>query len=150
MKTTLIFTICILVLLTGCSNDQMVGNDKDEHGCIGSAGYSWCEAKQKCLRTWEENCPAANIQTFEECVAAGNPVMESYPRQCAANGKTFTEKIEHICTEQESLATACTLEYNPVCGKLILNSGETTYQTFGNGCSACSTMKVVSYTLGEC
>ncbi len=35
---------------------DMVGNDRDEHGCIGSAGYSWCEEKQKCLRTWEESC----------------------------------------------------------------------------------------------
>ena len=35
---------------------QMVGGDIDEHGCIGSAGYTWCEAKQKCLRTWEEPC----------------------------------------------------------------------------------------------
>ncbi len=38
------------------AKENMVGNDKDEHGCIGSAGYSWCEAKQKCLRTWEEKC----------------------------------------------------------------------------------------------
>jgi len=34
----------------------IVGGDKDVHGCIGSAGYSWCEAKQKCLRIWEEPC----------------------------------------------------------------------------------------------
>ncbi len=36
--------------------ENMVGNDRDEHGCIGSAGYSWCEAKGKCLRPWEEKC----------------------------------------------------------------------------------------------
>jgi hypothetical protein len=36
---------------------QLVGNDKDEHGCISSAGYSWCGAKNKCLRVWEEGCP---------------------------------------------------------------------------------------------
>jgi len=36
----------------------MVGNDRDSHGCIGSAGYTWCEAKQKCIRPWEENCTA--------------------------------------------------------------------------------------------
>lgn len=36
---------------------QMVGSDKDEHGCIGSAGYSWCESKNKCLRIFEEGCP---------------------------------------------------------------------------------------------
>jgi hypothetical protein len=35
---------------------NLVGNDKDEHGCIGSAGYTWCELKNKCLRTWEEKC----------------------------------------------------------------------------------------------
>ncbi|VVB80194.1 Uncharacterised protein [uncultured archaeon] len=40
---------------TPCES-QVVGGDKDEHGCIGSAGYSWCEVKQKCLRSWEENC----------------------------------------------------------------------------------------------
>ena len=36
--------------------ESIVGGDKDEHGCIGSAGYSWCEEKQKCLRVWEESC----------------------------------------------------------------------------------------------
>jgi hypothetical protein len=35
---------------------QLVGNDRDAHGCIPSAGYSWCELKQKCLRVWEEPC----------------------------------------------------------------------------------------------
>jgi hypothetical protein len=34
----------------------VVGNDRDAHGCIGSAGYSWCELKNKCLRIWEEPC----------------------------------------------------------------------------------------------
>jgi hypothetical protein len=33
------------------------------------------------------------ITNFEECAAAGNPVMESYPRQCRANGQTFVEEI---------------------------------------------------------
>lgn len=36
--------------------ENIVGGDRDEHGCIGSAGYTWCEEKQKCLRTWEEEC----------------------------------------------------------------------------------------------
>jgi len=36
--------------------DNLLGGDRDEHGCIGSAGYSWCEVKQKCLRIWEEPC----------------------------------------------------------------------------------------------
>ena len=32
----------------------IVGGDRDSHGCIPSAGYTWCEAKQKCIRSWEE------------------------------------------------------------------------------------------------
>lgn len=38
------------------AGESLLGGDRDEHGCIGSAGYSWCEAKQKCLRIWEESC----------------------------------------------------------------------------------------------
>jgi hypothetical protein len=35
-----------------------------------------------------------NINNFKECVSAGYPVMESYPRQCKTpEGKTFTEDI---------------------------------------------------------
>lgn len=41
---------------TGCGEPQVVGGDKDAHGCIGSAGYSWCQIKNKCLRIWEESC----------------------------------------------------------------------------------------------
>ncbi len=44
-----------------CANNQasdelIVGDDKDDHGCIGSAGYSWCEIKGRCIRSWEESC----------------------------------------------------------------------------------------------
>lgn len=46
------------VKTTGSENTPipMVGNDRDAHGCIPSAGYSWCEIKNKCLRNWEEKC----------------------------------------------------------------------------------------------
>ena len=32
---------------------QLVGNSKDEHGCLTSAGYQWSEAKKDCIRIWE-------------------------------------------------------------------------------------------------
>ena len=28
----------------------LVGGDRDEHGCIGSAGYVWCEVQKDCIR----------------------------------------------------------------------------------------------------
>lgn len=39
------------------------------------------------------NNKQSSITNFEECIAAGNPAMESYPRQCMANGQTFREVI---------------------------------------------------------
>lgn len=42
--------------IVGTATEPIVGGDRDSHGCIGSAGYSWCEVKQKCLRPWEETC----------------------------------------------------------------------------------------------
>jgi len=41
----------------------IVGGDKDEHGCLGSAGYSWCVVKNKCLRVWEEKCEVTSTTT---------------------------------------------------------------------------------------
>lgn len=35
-----------------------------------------------------------NVTNFEECAAAGNPVMESYPRQCRTpDGQLFVEEV---------------------------------------------------------
>lgn len=39
------------------SDMALVGGDRDDHDCIASAGYSWCQAKEKCLRIFEEFCP---------------------------------------------------------------------------------------------
>ena len=36
---------------------EPIGGQTDEHGCLVAAGYSWCEAGQKCLRVFEEFCP---------------------------------------------------------------------------------------------
>lgn len=58
-------------------NQQLVGSDRDTHGCIGSAGYSWCEAKQKCLRVWEEKC---------EAIEEGNPTIENISPQSGIVG----------------------------------------------------------------
>ena len=33
-----------------------IGGGTDQNGCLTSAGYTWCAAKSKCLRTWEEPC----------------------------------------------------------------------------------------------
>lgn len=59
MKKYMIISILLILLaFSGCKKqEQVVGGDKDEHGCISSAGYTWCESSQKCMRLWEEECP---------------------------------------------------------------------------------------------
>ena len=36
----------------------IAGGDRDSYGCIGSAGYVWCDDPdvQRCIRIWEEVC----------------------------------------------------------------------------------------------
>jgi len=37
----------------------------------------------------------SQINSFKQCIAAGNPAMESYPRQCkTVDGKHFVEQID--------------------------------------------------------
>ena len=33
---------------------HVVGSDKDKHGCIASAGYTWSEVQKDCIRLWEK------------------------------------------------------------------------------------------------
>ncbi len=98
------------------------------------------------------------VNSFEECVSAGNPVMESYPRQCRHEGELFVEIIDVepqviTCTPDQR-NRFCTKEYNPVCGltqvECITTPCDPVPQTYGNGCSACSEERVISYTMGEC
>ncbi|MES2413588.1 MAG: hypothetical protein V4614_07285 [Pseudomonadota bacterium] len=42
--------------VTACANTQnlpAVGSARDAHGCLPSAGYSWCTRTNRCERPWE-------------------------------------------------------------------------------------------------
>lgn len=109
---------------------QPIGGETDEHGCMLMAGYRWCESKQKCLRTWEEYCAEYkdqfSIDSFDDCIAAGFPAMESYPRQCrTSDDETFTEDLCDDMSSEEAkqiaLASVCvengTLSENSSCNE---------------------------------
>lgn len=54
------------------------------------------EIKELILTLQEIRNPIESlIENFEDCVAAGNPIMESYPRQCnTSDGQHFVEEID--------------------------------------------------------
>lgn len=54
--TSAVLAMTALLALGACSKPAtppLPGSDRDKHGCIGSAGYSWCEHEGKCVRPWE-------------------------------------------------------------------------------------------------
>ncbi len=53
------------------------------------------------LRGWALDLSA--ISNFEQCESAGNPIMESYPRQCqTSDGKNFVEQINSKMMSSET------------------------------------------------
>ena len=122
---------------------------------------------QSYMDTGTAPTPQLVVTNFEDCVAAGNPVMESYPRQCRHDGELFVEVVEKPIVDDgavvgsgvtmcdpSSRPEACTMQYEPVCGlvqvECITTPCNPVPETFGNGCSACGNDRVISYTEGEC
>lgn len=68
-----IFLVVIVVVLIGAVGWMVYDRQSDKNDSSATA------TKQ--------------ISNFDECAAAGNPIMETYPEQCAANGKTFTKGV---------------------------------------------------------
>jgi len=108
------------------------------------------------------------ITSFKECVEAGNPVMESFPRKCQSGDQVFVEEIEEpikldqdpetenitVITCEDKRPEFCTQEYAPVCAfvqvECITEPCDPVRETFSNGCTACSNQRVISYTPEEC
>lgn len=43
----------------------VLGNDKDENGCVSSAGYKWSELRKECIRVFEEGYRLNSIDQLE-------------------------------------------------------------------------------------
>jgi hypothetical protein len=88
---------------TAAATSIMPGSDRDEHGCIPSAGYTWCEPKQKCLREWEEPCTgAAAAATTTEALIGGDRDAHG----CIASaGYTWCEPKQKCLREWEEPCT---------------------------------------------
>lgn len=69
----------LIAALSACAappNQQSaVGGERDAHGCYPSAGYSWCEATQRCERPWElakQKGFAVSAENFAQYCRSGN------------------------------------------------------------------------------
>jgi len=102
------------VVCPSYQKQNLFGGDRDEHGCIGSAGYSWCSVKNKCLRIWEETCEATATTSIEQKLIIKNEST------CTSNSGTWYSKTnlceinslsENECVQKggefNSCASAC-------------------------------------------
>ena len=91
------------------------------------------------------------ISDFDDCVNAGYPIMESYPRQCSDGENTFVEELDmqKQCVKENGRWLG---EFNE-CEGILVNSCESLGGEFFECGSACRhepesqvcTMQCVSY-----
>jgi len=54
MKTKILVLVLLSALFMGCiQTEEPIGGERDEHGCLGPAGYTWDEDTGACVREWE-------------------------------------------------------------------------------------------------
>ncbi len=66
------------------TNEKVIGGEKDPMGCLLSAGYTWYEEKQKCLRAWEEGCENG-AWTKMACEKEGGRLVSNIDNQGKCN-----------------------------------------------------------------
>jgi len=103
------------------ADTEIVGGDEDAYGCIGSAGYSWCEAKNKCLRTWEEACENTAVNTEDWQMATldlgvlgvSGTIEYQYP-----NNWTMSQNMQqqYLMSEDNQLQEEVLIHITPVKG----------------------------------
>lgn len=75
------FTGLIILSVAACTQPappSAVGADRDAHNCIGSAGYTWSQTRQSCLRVWEEGFALFDTQDKNASTAAFVLVNDNY------------------------------------------------------------------------
>lgn len=111
----------------------------------------------------QEQNQAFDIMTFEECAAAGYPIMESYPRQCRTpDGRLFVEDTSgmSVSTFLECVNGGGTVVEGPpdspdTCrtsdGRVFYNDTDSNQPIVANGCivTGCSSQLCVSADEGD-
>ena len=101
-------------------NHVIVGNDSDIHGCKASAGYSWCDVKSKCLRTWEEPCTVpivGNDSDIHGCKASAgyswcdvkSKCLRVWEEKCADPNGNTNDDVNRNSANNAADAAACNI-----------------------------------------
>jgi hypothetical protein len=97
MKKLVVTLVIIVAVLVVTAFVFLIRGSEDRWICDKEKGEWWEHGVPSAPKPEK---PCGEIDSFEECVAAGNPAMESYPRRCQADDETF---VEYIGNELEKL-----------------------------------------------
>jgi len=91
MKKLLLVSVILLILIGVWGFLRFViGGSEDDWICVDG---QWVKHGVPYAPMPTTGCGEAVVNSFDDCVAAGNPVMESYPQQCRSGDQTFVEDI---------------------------------------------------------
>jgi len=76
---------------SGECSENLLWWDKDKHGCIWSAWYSWSQTKNKCIRVWEEQKLSKNDQNMYNAIL--KKLDNKYQVLIKKVTKNYTKKI---------------------------------------------------------
>jgi len=89
IKFRLIIGIIVIITLffvfASINKEKLIGGQRDEHGCLGPAGYSWNESINACVREWELNSSDARKAAqlaAENLTAKGLTVLDVEAKNC--------------------------------------------------------------------
>ncbi len=123
----------------------VVGGDRDEHGCIGSAGYSWCANKNKCLRTWEESCDTPIACTMQYQPVCGQELHECCKTSGTKPAYCMYAKVNCEVGSPKTFGNSCQLNaagakyfYDGECKNNQTGEAPANCKIWYDGCNTCS------------
>ena len=72
LAAVVLLGVLIVVYIPFTPAAPAVGADRDEHGCIASAGYTYSVVRQACIRVWEAGTALVPV------ISMGDPVLNAY------------------------------------------------------------------------
>lgn len=101
VSITLLGGIALSVSAQTITPPKPIGGDKDTHGCLISAGYSWNAAQKACTRPWED---AAKLKAASSTAKAKTPTssttarLQAEQRQMATTVKRLNAALTRVQT----------------------------------------------------
>lgn len=94
MKTNVFLSFLLALALGSCQSSSKVstsdhtadsltaiGGNKDKHGCLTSAGYTWSQLKNDCIRPFEDGIPLHTLNTSTSYQTAAYALIDSLKKE---------------------------------------------------------------------